>query len=268
MFAPEMANRSYVYSLSNRPTAYEDRPETISGLSEWPYDVPFMVRLLMSGDPQLCASLISDGFDDEGPGRKTKLYAISSRFESGFERVKRFATIARVAASLPDDAVNLPQGRPLMDRLKRVFSARQPATVPPAASTAWFLAGLDETLEFLEAHRDAFLLLETVELDCMTEGDEAALRACVEREVSRCLRAGAALDALPLDVTQAASILKRATRHKGELPLDAFFGLRLDDDCDNTRDGATQVPLGLFWDEVLYFQLRNRAEFKAREQNA
>ena len=70
-----MANRSYLYSLSNRPTSYADRPETISGLSEWPYDVPFIYRLLMSGDPQLCASLVSDGLDDDEPGSRTRLYA-------------------------------------------------------------------------------------------------------------------------------------------------------------------------------------------------
>ena len=62
-----MANRSYLYSLSNRPTHYTDRPETICGLSEWPYAVPFMYRLLMSGDPQLCASLIADGLEDDEP---------------------------------------------------------------------------------------------------------------------------------------------------------------------------------------------------------
>ena len=90
-----MANRSYLYSLSNRPAAYADRPDSISGLSEWPYYVPFLSRLLMSGDPQLCASLVSDGFDEDPPDRKTPLYAISSRFGPGFERVKRFAAIVQ-----------------------------------------------------------------------------------------------------------------------------------------------------------------------------
>lgn len=47
-------------------------------------------------------------------------------------------------------------------------------------------------------------------------------------------------------------------------PLDAFFGLRLDDDCDSTRTRATEHPLGLQWSEVLYFELWNRAEFEAQ----
>ena len=53
-----MANRSYLYSLSNRPASYADRPETICGLSEWPYAVPFSYRLLMSGDPQGVADAV------------------------------------------------------------------------------------------------------------------------------------------------------------------------------------------------------------------
>ena len=80
-----MSNRAYLYSHSNRPTADADRPETISGLSEWSYAVPFSYRVLMSGDPQLCSSSISDGFDSEPAGAKTKLYAISGDFDAETE---------------------------------------------------------------------------------------------------------------------------------------------------------------------------------------
>jgi hypothetical protein len=128
---------------------------------------------------------------------------------------------------------------------------------------------LDETIAFLEAHRDSYLLLETIELDTMSESDEAALRACVEQEIARCLRVGAAIDALPADIAEAGRQLKQATTQKCAAPLDAFFGLRLDDDCDSTRTGATEHPLGLQWSEVLYFGLWNRAEFEAeRGQSA
>src|SRR5690242_3617497 len=113
-----MANRAYLYSLSNRPTSYADRPETISGLSEWAYAIPFSYRVLMSGGPRPCASLVSDGFDDEPAGRKTKLYAISGDFEAGFARLKRFVSIAR----------------PLV-----------------APSSPALVAGMDETLTFLES---------------------------------------------------------------------------------------------------------------------
>lgn len=59
----------------------------------------------MSGDPQLCASLVADGFDSDEPEGKTALYAISSHFDTGFARVKRFTEIVRAAvADLPATA--------------------------------------------------------------------------------------------------------------------------------------------------------------------
>lgn len=224
-----MANRAYLYSLSNRPTSYADRPETLSGLSEWAYAIPFSYRVLMSGDPRLCASLISDGFDGEPPNRKTKLHAISGEFEAGFARLKRFISVVR----------------PLV-----------------ASSSPALVAGMDETLTFLESHRDRYLLLETVELDTMANDAEAGLRACVEREIAECVRVGAAIDALPAGTAEAGARLANAARSRTGPPLDAFHGLRLDDDFDNVR-GGIEYPLGLEWNDVLYFELWNRAEFEA-----
>ncbi|MBS0262428.1 MAG: hypothetical protein JSS02_10800 [Planctomycetes bacterium] len=223
-----MANRAYLYSLSNWPTSFADRPETISGLSEWAYAIPFSYRVLMSGDPQLCASLVSDGFDGESADGKTRLHAISGDFDVGFARLKRFISVLR----------------------------------PLAASSPTLTAGLDETLAFLEVHRDRYLLLETIELDTMTTEDEAELRACVEREIAECVRAGAAIDALPADTAAAGVSLVNATRTPTPPPLDAFHGLRLDEDFDNVR-GGNENPLGLEWSDVLYFELWNRAQFEA-----
>jgi hypothetical protein len=226
---PIMANRSYLYSLSNRPTSYGDRPETISGLSEWPYAVPFSYRVLMSGDPRLCSSLISDGFDDDPPERPTRLHAISAEFDAGHARLAKFCAVVRAVS----------------------------------AGSTELCARLDATETFLAEHRDRFLLLETVELDTMTESAEDALRASVEREIDLCRRAGAAVDALPADVTEAGAWLTKATGQESETP---FGGLVLDDDFDNTRDGRTGNPLGVsWWTEVLYFDLWNRAEFEANQ---
>lgn len=273
-----MANRSYLYSLSNRPTSYADRPETISGLSEWPYDVPFIYRLLMSGDPQLCASLVSDGLDDDEPGSRTRLYAISSPFEPGFERVKRFLDILRVAVAVPlptaSPAPAAPQPVSFLERVKRLFSpAKKPGSSIPvqAATTSYappsdLLVAMDETVAFLEAHRDAYLLLETIELDIMSESGEAALKASVEQELARCQHAGAALDALPADIAEAARQLKSASVQQAAEPLDVLFGLRLDNEFDSTRSGATEYPLGLEWSDVLYFELFNRSEYEARQR--
>lgn len=214
-----MANRSYLYSLSNRPTSYADRPETISGLSEWPYAVPFSYRVLMSGEPRLCASLVSDGFDDDPPERRTRLHAISGEFDAGFARLTRLVAAVRAVAESAD-----------------------------------LRAGLDETETFLAARRDRFLLLETVELDCMTEDGEDGLRACVEREIDLCRQAGAAVDALPADAADAGAALVKLARQ----PETPFHGLVLDDAFD-----SGDQPLGLAWAEVLYFDLWNRAEFDA-----
>lgn len=256
-----MANRSYLYSLSNRPAGYADRPETISGLAEWPYDVPFMFRLLMSGDPQLCGSLVSDGFDDDTPERKTRLHAISSGFDAGFERVKRFVAIVRRLAEAPPGPAAAPPSA--VRRLRQWFGGGAPAAQAAPASYTRLIEALDETLAFLEAHRDSHLLLETIELDCMSENEESALRSLVEQEIARCRQAGAAVDALPADIGEAGRLLMAATAAQAAPPLDAFFGLRLDDDCDNLRDAKTERPLGLVWSDVLYFDLMNRADFEA-----
>ena len=226
-----MANCAYFYSLSNRPTSYADRPQTISGLSQWPYVIPFSYRVLLSGDPQLCASLLSDGLEDEPAKSKTKLYAISADFEAGFARWKKFDSILR----------------PLV-----------------ASSSPMLIDSLDETLEFLEENCDRYLLLETVEIDTMLHTTEAPLRACVERELAECQRAGAAIDALPDDVAQAGAMVAQAARVKSSAPFDAFHGLALNDDFDNTR-GGTEYPLGLEWCDELEYALWNRAEFEARQ---
>ncbi|MDP9898779.1 DUF7822 domain-containing protein [Variovorax ginsengisoli] len=271
-----MANRSYLYSLSNRPTSYDDRPETIAGLSEWAYDVPFIYRLLMSADPQLCASLVADGLDhDEESDKETRLYAISSPFAPGLERVTRFAEILKILAVSAPPVQPAPPEPPasIVGRFKQIFSnapsraaTPAPASADSSAAMAYFPAWLDEAVAFLEAHRDEFLLLETIELDTMTEGEEDGLRQCVEAEIETCRQVGAAFDALPADLHEAAQLLRLAAAEEAAPPLDAFFGLRFDDDCDSTRTGATDKPLGLTnWSEVLYFGLFNRAEFEAHE---
>lgn len=221
-----MANRAYLYSVSNRPSSYEDRPETISGLSEWPYAVPFSFRVLASGDPRPCATLISDGFENDPPERRTKLYAISADFDAGHARLTKLCAALRAGAT-------------------------------PDLATA-----LDGTEEFLAEHRDRYVLLETIELDIMTEESEEDLLARVEREVERCRLVGAAIDALPADPVEAGAVLRRSAADESG----PFHGLVLDDDFDNTRDRRTTYPLGLsWWTEILYFALSNRAEFAAKQ---
>jgi hypothetical protein len=185
----------------------------------------------MSGNPQLCASLISDGFNGEPADRKTKLYAISAEFKAGIERLKRLVAILR----------------PLV------------ATSSPA-----LVASLTESLDFLESHCCHYLLLETIELDIMNCNTEGELRESVNREIAECVRVGDAIDALPADTTEAGARLIAATRQRSNSPLAAFYGLRLDDNFDNGRSG-TEYPFGLAWSDVLYFHIRNRAAFAAKD---
>jgi hypothetical protein len=223
-----MANRAYLYGLSNIPSAYSDRPESIVGLSEWPYAVPFSYRVLMSGEPQICASLLFDGFEDEPAESKTKLYAIASNFSVGFGRLTRVASILR----------------------------------PLVGASHALVDALDESLAFLGARQHSHLLLETVELDIMSCASAADLRSCVEREIIECRRVGAAIDALSGDHAEAGARLVNAALQCNPPPLEVFHGLRFDTDFDNVR-GGNKKPLGLEWSEVLYYAPRNRADFGA-----
>ena len=148
-----------------------------------------MYRLLMSGDPQPCASLVSDGMEDEEPGSKTRLYAISGVFEPGYARVRRFADIVRAAVAQRGSRAWVHGGG---QRFRRVAagvlhgpreadvlaaSGRRPdagSGLVRRSASDQLLAALDETLAFLDAHRDSHLLLETIELDIMSHAGEAA----------------------------------------------------------------------------------------------
>jgi hypothetical protein len=226
-----MANRSYLYSLSNCPTSYSDRPETISGLSEWGYDVPIAFRVLASGGTRLCASLISDGMAGEPEGKKTRLFALCGEFAAGHARWRKLDSILRAAAGVHSKAL---------------------------------VSALDETKQFLETHTDHNVLLETIELDVMSASSESELRACVEREMENCLRAGAAVDELSEDVVEGAAQVQAAARNVVPGPLSVFHGLCFDDAFDDVRSGRAKVPLGIsWWSDVLYFSLWNRQQFEA-----
>ncbi|MCL2534013.1 MAG: hypothetical protein FWE39_07600 [Nocardiaceae bacterium] len=71
-----MANRSYLY------TASFDAAERVSGISEWPYAIPLVYRILVSVDPSPCRSLIwTDHLDP---------IAVSGRCGPGIDRLERF----------------------------------------------------------------------------------------------------------------------------------------------------------------------------------
>ncbi len=76
-----MANRSYLYSCNIIPGLLTTRTLFRKGIGEYNYDVPLIYKVLMSGQPQTCYSLIWDDPDPialvadytEGLARLTQL---------------------------------------------------------------------------------------------------------------------------------------------------------------------------------------------------
>lgn len=214
-----MANRAYLYSLSSRPQSYSNRPETIRGLSEWNYRIPLSFLILVSGSTEVSASLISDGFDDEPRGRKTRLPALTGRFDQGVKRLERFAAVAKLLG----------------------------------AESKALATACDETFAFLEQQRDAFILLETIELDTMVR--RSGFDSIAREHLERAELIGETIDAWPASNQEVVEHV-RASRDL------MFAGTTFSDRFD---DRETGVPLGLsFWNPILYFSLWSRAEFEAR----
>ncbi|MBQ1762738.1 MAG: hypothetical protein IIZ92_07545 [Aquincola sp.] len=59
-----MANRSYLYASDVIPGQPDAEGGKLVGLSEWRYDIPLVFKLLASGRPRLCPSLVWSGYDD------------------------------------------------------------------------------------------------------------------------------------------------------------------------------------------------------------
>ncbi|WP_430333968.1 hypothetical protein [Rhodococcus sp. ACT016] len=96
-----MANRSYLYTTSFAPDTDTARTpaDRVSGISEWPYAIPLVFRILVSADPRPCRSLIwNDGPDPT---------AITGRCGPGIIRLEQF--LARIdhpaLGSWADDAI-------------------------------------------------------------------------------------------------------------------------------------------------------------------
>lgn len=52
-----MANRSYLYSTNVVPGPdVKKATRTLTGISEWNYDIPIIYKLLLSGNPRPCKS--------------------------------------------------------------------------------------------------------------------------------------------------------------------------------------------------------------------
>ena len=91
-----MANRSYLYSSNLIPSRKVAKPERkLIGLSEWPNFIPLVYRVLMSGNPHVCATSIWDNAEE---------IAIVSDYAPGVDRLKQFFK-----------RIILPQAQPCID---------------------------------------------------------------------------------------------------------------------------------------------------------
>lgn len=220
-----MANRSYLYSLTNQPESYYDRPDRINELSEWAYDVPLAYKILMSGNPQRCASLISNGFDEEE--EKTPLYAITADFDIGFQRLLKFKSIVEPLIYAKDDGMK---------------------------------QDIDESFDYLAESRLPYLLLETIELEIMCTNDKDELRENVDKDIEFIKLVGEAVDALPEESEQAREILKLAATTKQDNIFSVFYGIELNEKFDHA-DCLQTMGIG-YWCDGLYYSLWNKEEFE------
>ncbi|KAF9395591.1 hypothetical protein CPC16_007752 [Podila verticillata] len=91
-----MANRSYLYSTNVVPgPAVKKGTRTLTGISEWNYDIPIIYKLLLSGNPRPCKSSI---------WRMQGNIALVADYAPGVERLKEFL-----------NKIDFPTARPLID---------------------------------------------------------------------------------------------------------------------------------------------------------
>lgn len=91
-----MANRSYLYSIDFMPEPnLSKKGKKITGISEWNYGIPIIYKILLSGQPQTCNSLIWD--EPEG-------IALIGSYDQGLSNLKKFFT-----------RIDLPEAQKLID---------------------------------------------------------------------------------------------------------------------------------------------------------
>ena len=76
-----MANRSYLYSSDVDPGYNKTDKKELIGISEWDYDIPFVYKLLLTGETRMCKSSIWDVSND---------IALVGDYLQGVERLKGF----------------------------------------------------------------------------------------------------------------------------------------------------------------------------------
>jgi hypothetical protein len=98
-----MANRSYLYSSNFAPSPEANEADRrITGISEWKYDIPIAFKILLSGNPRKCQSLIWDVPQE---------IAIVGDYDQGLDRLLRFL-----------DRIPLPEVIPLKEEARKFLT--------------------------------------------------------------------------------------------------------------------------------------------------
>jgi hypothetical protein len=85
-----MANRSYLYSSDAVVRTNISRDRKPIGIAEWSYGIPLVFKILLSGNPTACRSLL---FDYEGE------IALSGDFAQGVRNLEKFLSRIRHRAA-------------------------------------------------------------------------------------------------------------------------------------------------------------------------
>lgn len=232
-----MANRSYLYASNFNPDADRESPH-LEGVSEWSYALPLSYEILVSGDPQICRSIISNGVEVNDDGDTSPVYAVYSESETGKRRLLKLLEILKFSAS---------QERKPSTFRRLVSPFGFPFKGGPVSPL--LLEAIEKTQEFMNSVSHPFFLLETIELDVMSTGDPKELRKMVDTWKQRSVSIGAEIDALPSDAEQALGVLAISNKddsHNGN----ALMNLRIDDHFDKPRPGENYLGLS-YWSDVL-----------------
>lgn len=98
-----MANRSYLYSSNFVPPPEANEADRrITGISEWKYDIPIGFKILLSGNPRKCQSLIWDVPQE---------IAIVGDYDQGLDRLLHFL-----------DRIPLPEVIPLKEEARKFLT--------------------------------------------------------------------------------------------------------------------------------------------------
>lgn len=161
-----MANRSYLYSTNFvPPPGATESQRRIIGISEWNYDVPLVFKLLLSGNPKKCRSLIWDMTDE---------IALVGDYEQGLARLFRFL-----------DRISIPEIVPLRDEAREFLAAEK-------NRGQFFVLECGEIFEMIDeplSSQNVQLLSEIQDIASVAEATVVALNRAAQSKSNRGLLA-------------------------------------------------------------------------------